>query len=289
MISSIDFKNLESLISNSKFLKVLDCNDLNGYKSLLYVNNEDNKEFILVFRRKPKEDLIITKDNIFQSEQTFKNDVFFKFNVLLTDHERYEIDIIYSTENISKYQKKMFVLVQETPKMYNDIIKPYVEKLGKVKFIENILFNGAEELLLARGDRFVVLKDYKYISANDHYYLGISFKGIRSLRDLSETDLPLLEELLGAKYEIEEKMKLEKNQLQAFVHYYPSYFHFHVHYVDLNLDNYSNKLNKAFCLFDIIQNIKLKSDYYQTATLNVSIDQSNPIYKLIQEGNKDIK
>ena len=96
--------------SNSKFVKVLQ----------LYINNEDGKDFILVFRRKLKEDLIITKENIFQCEQTFKNDVYFKFN-----HKVSKQNVCGSSRN---------------SKIYNDIVRPYVEKIGRIKFIDNMLF-----------------------------------------------------------------------------------------------------------------------------------------------------
>lgn len=68
-----------------------------------------------------------------------------------------------------------------------------------VQWIYNILYENKEELIFKNQD-FVICKDYKYTNNNIFYYLGIPFTDkIKTLRDLDETSLPLLESfyLLG--------------------------------------------------------------------------------------------
>ena len=215
-------------------------------------------------RKRIKENLSLTKDNIITSasEKIHENDIFFKFNIELKEYEKYEIEIIYSKELISKYKKKTFVLVRETPDIYDSKVKPYIEAIPGVKFIQNILHKGTEPLVADWGD-FVLVTDYKYKSPFDHYYLCLIRGDLRSIRDLNTKSLQLLTRVRSAKADLEDKFGLQRGQLQAFLHYYPSFYHLHFHFVDLNLDNLSNKINRAFDLDDIIDNLTIDGDYYK--------------------------
>lgn len=59
-------------------------------------------------------------------------------------------------------------------------------------------------------------------------------RGIRSLRDLRPEHLPLLRNVLhkGAQA-IQEAYGVPAAQLRAFVHYLPSYYHLHVHFMHM--------------------------------------------------------
>jgi hypothetical protein len=67
----------------------------------------------------------------------------------------------------------------------------------------------------------------------------------------------------------------------VFLHYYPSFYYFHVHFVHISLENPSLFINRSIELFTVIQNIKLKGDYYQTVTLECYFPDDflkNPVF-----------
>ena len=109
------------------------------------------------------------------------------------------VEIIYPADEtiIERNRKKQFHLFIENFDFYLKEIKPRVDKINisnsSLKWIYNILFENKEELIF-KNDEFVICKDYKFTNKDIFYYLGIPFTDkIRSLRDLNETHLPLLE------------------------------------------------------------------------------------------------
>ena len=114
--------------------------------------------------------------------------------------------------------------------------------------------------------------------------LGLPFNGdnIRSLRDLNETHLPLLESFYNdGKKLIAEKYNCKPNELRAFLHYPPSYYYLHIHYLHVGLEDFSACVNRAFDLNEVIQNIKLKNNYYQTITIDQTVKVGSKLYEYL--------
>jgi len=65
------------------------------------------------------------------------------------------------------------------------------------------------------------------------------------------------------------------DQIRVFFHYKPTYFHLHVHVTHISFV----KNEKDYRLDDVIDNIKLKSDYYQNKTLIYALETEDPLYK----------
>ena len=63
------------------------------------------------------------------------------------------------------------------------------------------------------------------------------------------------------------------------MHYLPTYFHFHVHFVHIDNENASSDIEKAHLLSTIIQNIKLNNQYYNLCDLEYVVDDEHILYK----------
>ena len=102
-------------------------------------------------------------------------------------------------------------------------------------------------------------------------------KSIKSLRDLRGKHIKLLENLLDKTVEgIKETYGLEKNELRVFVHYPPQYWHFHIHFTCLAVD-YGITVGKAILLEDVIDNLKMDSNYYQKANISCLVFEGDPL------------
>lgn len=78
------------------------------------------------------------------------------------------------------------------------------------------------------------MKDLKWDgkSLEDLYYQAIVVRrDLKSVRDLTEKELPLLENILNKSIKaITEKHSLPVTRLKAYFHYQPTYYHLHVHF-----------------------------------------------------------
>ena len=102
---------------------------------------------------------------------------------------------------INKYLKQEIRLISETPQLYNEITLPHIlSKQLSLKWVQNILDHKSEteRIVYEMSDPetgFVLLPDMKWdgIEMDSLYLMAICHKsGIRSLRDLNESHLPLL-------------------------------------------------------------------------------------------------
>ena len=112
------------------------------------------------------------------------------------------------------------------------------------------------------------------------YILGLVMdKSIKSLRDLRGKHVKMLENLMEKTVEgIKETYELNKNELRVFVHYPPQYWHFHIHFTCLAID-FSIQVGKAILLEDVIDNLKMDSDYYEKANLACLVFEGDPLLK----------
>ena len=62
---------------------------------------------------------------------------------------------------------------------------------------------------------------------------------------------------------------MNSNEIIAFVHYRPSFYIFHVHYMLITNDNVKNEFPRAILINDIIENIKIDKNYYQKKTFEL--------------------
>ncbi|BGP40792.1 hypothetical protein JCM10449v2_004757 [Rhodotorula kratochvilovae] len=173
-------------------------------------------------------------------------------------------------KHIKKYSVQEQRLVRETPEVYERIVKPYINSLplSTVGWVYNILEGTAEaENVLYRDDDpdtgFVLTPDLKWDqkTMSALYLLVLSQdRTIRSLRDLRPQHLPLLRKIRQESERVTmERYGIDKGELRFFVHYQPTYYHFHVHIVHVSYIAFSGiTVGQAHLLDDVIDLLSLE-------------------------------
>ncbi len=204
-------------------------------------------------------------------------------------------------------------LVEETPQMYNEVVKPYIQSIvdgGKsLNWIYNIIEGKKEqERLLVNTDTFIVNIDtkwrshpdafatpreewYQHKSVEDLYCLGIfKQRDVATMRDLTVEHVPILKSMKTAGLEMIEKLYgVSQDQIRVFVHYQPQFFHFHVHFTRLQ-NEIGAVVERGHLVSDIIQNLEMDGNYYRKRTISYKLKVSSPLYLLIQNsGDNDKK
>ncbi|THH17308.1 hypothetical protein EW146_g3476 [Bondarzewia mesenterica] len=177
--------------------------------------------------------------------------------------------------HIRKYSRQQIHIVHETPALYERIVKPYLNNLpaSRTQWVEDILSGHSEaEKVLFRSPAsespdqgFLILPDMKWdlTTVSSLYLVAIALsKSIRSLRDLNRTHIPLLKAIRReARKAVKEGWGLEHSEIRCYVHYQPSYYHFHVHIVNANYIGLTGMaVGQAHLLDDIISMLELDSE-----------------------------
>ena len=119
------------------------------------------------------------------------------------------------------------------------------------------------------------------VQVDSLYCLAIVHRrDVRSLRDLCPAHLPLLcNILIKGSAAIHDKFGVAKDQLRVYVHYLPSYYHLHMHFVHASHDaSFGMAVGKGHALSDVISNLELFPDYYQRSHLTCALGQNDPLY-----------
>lgn len=199
-------------------------------------------------------------------------------------------------KHIQKYSSQRVYMMTETPAMYYNVTLPYIESLQfSLNWVYNILDHKAEVERIVFEDLdtnngFVLLPDMKWDGKqmNNLYLVGICRKkGIRSLRDLTSQDLTLLNNIkvFGCRA-IHEKYNIAPSTLRIYIHYQPSYYHFHVHFTHLTNETPGCQVERAHLLDTVINNISLCSDYYKQATISFPVKETDELYLAYQKANQ---
>lgn len=205
-----------------------------------------------------------------------------------------KVSIIYpaTEKHIAKYIEQKLFLIEETPELYQNVILPFLlrDKFS-LDWVYNILEHKQEQDKIVfedldPQDGFILVPDYKWNGQIESMYLlAISMdRGIKSIRDLNEKHLPLLEKIKTESLKaIKDKYGLDAKQIRAYFHYQPTFYHLHVHFTYLQYDAPGIFCEKSHLLNTVINNIKLKPDYYQQATLTFVAREKDKLYQAIQE------
>ena len=133
---------------------------------------------------------------------------------------------------------------------------------------------------------FILLPDMKWDgkTVENMYLLAIVHqKGIRSLRDLNSSHLPLLlniqEKSLKA---IEEKYDVKPEMVRAYLHYQPSFYHLHVHFNHVR-NEAQGIPERNHSLSNVIENISIASDFYQRAALQMPLRRNEGLFEVYKD------
>ncbi|KAI6359271.1 hypothetical protein MCOR25_007107 [Pyricularia grisea] len=186
------------------------------------------------------------------------NDVYFWYMAATggntADAEDLKINLIYpcTEQHVKKYSRQGVRFVVETPEVYRDRVRPYMQskrEAGRLSWVYNII-EGRKEVedviyrtpLGEAGDEgFLLLPDLNWDRSTREalHLLGlVERRDIWSLRDLTKRHVPWLRHMrqrfLDATAEV--YPEIEQDQLKLYVHYQPTYYHFHIHIVHVQLE-----------------------------------------------------
>ena len=81
---------------------------------------------------------------------------------------------------------------------------------------------------------------------------------------------------------IADKYKVAANQIRAYIHYHPTYYHLHVHFTLVGYQAPGSMIGQSHLLEDVIENIKrVDPNYYANRTLIYQIREDSPIIPLV--------
>lgn len=227
------------------------------------INKEDNKKYIFILQSS-----WIDKINI--NDKNFSNDIYEKYNATLTNLSG-ELIICSDLTKLDIFCKK---IISETYEEYEDFISK--RNFNKEQWIYNILDNIAEQdKILYKDDLIVIIPNYIWDGGDIYKMYLLVFpmdKTLHSLRDLTSNHIDLLYWIKKKTLEI---IKLTYNfnsdQIKIFIHYAPSSYHLHIHFVLITNNEVNSSVEYSHDIDTIIQILKIKSDYYQTIIMNKRI------------------
>ncbi len=176
------------------------------------------------------------------------------------DFSDLKINLIYpcTAQHVAKYSRQGVRLVTETAAVYASRVRPYMERKragGRLNWVYNIIEGRTEaEDVVYRtayageaghsGDAsegFLLLPDLNWDRTTAealHLLAVVERRDIWSLRDLKRRHVPWLRRLQGQiiAAATEKYRGLEADQLKMYLHYQPTYYHFHVHVVHVALE-----------------------------------------------------
>ncbi|KAL7074080.1 hypothetical protein ACQ4LE_006715 [Meloidogyne hapla] len=229
-----------------------------------------------------------------------KNDKYGNYEMALDPEKNLlKTTLIYPANDfdIQKYRRQEAFILYETPEDYKNITCNYLvetKQMENLKWVYNFLDKKSEEerIIFENPDKqngFILAPDLKWNGTNldELYLLAVAHRrDLHSIRDLTPTELPLLENIRDECVKIiQEKYGLKKSQLKMYFHYQPTFYHLHVHIVHIKYE--APGLGCTSILLDtVIENLKIFPDFYAKATLPFIRKESDPLYKKYEEAGR---
>ncbi|KAK9718390.1 hypothetical protein K7432_005563 [Basidiobolus ranarum] len=245
---------------------------------------------------------VLVSSRLQSPKLTFNNDIYHWYKSNIKNDESIpdiKMTLIYpATEiHIKKYSKQEGVMVRETPDMYKQVVLPYIEGFptSRIQWVYNILdkVQESERIVFEDPDKehgFILLPDSKWdqTTMNALYLLVICHRhDVRSLRDLRSQHLELLRRIQREipKAVVAKYPHVSEDQLKLYIHYQPSYYHFHVHVTHVALSSSPGAtVGKANLLDTVIDNIEnIDHEYYAKCTLSYVLGTDHGLYEGVQQ------
>jgi len=292
------------------------CNNLDGFIVKRILKNDSKSKVVHVlgnFKDDP-EDAIVSMVKTPFSEDTiskilsgastvkkeFVNDAYGQYQL----YTKSAINMINTQiikpateKHVLKFTEQQPFLFYETVDMYEKITKPYLEKQSfSIQWVYNILDHKTESERIIYEDEdeesgYILLPDLKWDThqiEDLHVIAIVNNRNITSIRDLTATHLPLLKKIMNKGMDtISKKYGVPSTQIRAYFHYYPSYYHLHVHFSHLMFDAGGTTVEKAHLLRDVIDNIEqISDDFYSKKTLSVALCERDPLLQLLKDAGE---
>ncbi|KAG2385465.1 hypothetical protein C9374_003280 [Naegleria lovaniensis] len=301
-----DFK-LERLLGYNAQQKVISLlGNVNGVRTILVMEKTqfaiDSEEAIKKWLAR------IKQPNGQDLQQVIVNDKYYMLNLPVQENDHFNLlntSIIFPADesDIIKYSMQSHELFLETPSLYKEVTRPFLDKIPKEheKWVDNLLQKQSEVEHMIYEDteseedlRFMLHPDMKYdkVDRNQLYCIAFCFNNeIKTLRDLStERHLKMLKNVRDKGCQvIEQKFGIPREKLRIFVHYLPSFFRFHVHFTNVDNTSVNNGVERAHLLDDIIENMEVFGlNFYQRKTLTITLKGTHGLYPFFKERSTNV-
>ncbi|KAF2265696.1 scavenger mRNA decapping enzyme [Lojkania enalia] len=178
-----------------------------------------------------------------------------------------KLNLIYpcTEKHIKKYSPQGLRMVTETPEIYARYILPYMQmqrEQGRLNWVFNIIEGRKEQedvIYREHGQEgFLLLPDLNWDrkTLSSLHLLGIvERRDIWSIRDLKKLHITWLKHMRDKLLDSTVRLypELERDQLKLYIHYQPTYYHFHIHIVNVVLEaGNTQATGKALGLENII-------------------------------------
>ncbi|KAH8728740.1 HIT-like domain-containing protein [Phaeosphaeriaceae sp. PMI808] len=183
----------------------------------------------------------------------------------------FKLNLIYpcTQKHINKYSSQGLRIVSETPDIYSNYVRPYMQRQrekGALNWVFNIIEGRTEQedvMYREAGDEgFLLLPDLNWdrTTMGSLHLLGIiERRDIWSVRDLKKMNVEWLKHMRAKMIEATVKLYpgVERDQLKLYIHYQPTYYHFHIHIVHVSLEaGGTQATGKALGLENIISQLE---------------------------------
>jgi len=197
-------------------------------------------------------------------------------------------------KHILKHMVQHGVSIRETPEMYRQVTLPFIEKAleeSNLQWAYNILEKKAEVERIMYEDPdpklgFVLLPDLKWdakTSSTMYLQCLVHRNDIRTIRDLRKEDAPWLQHMFDVSCaEIQKKFGVPTNRLRVYVHYQPSYYHFHIHFTHMDYQGGGGQaIGRAILLTDVIDRLNdmHRLGCMQDVTLSYALGDEHELLK----------
>ncbi|KIW60658.1 hypothetical protein PV05_00858 [Exophiala xenobiotica] len=202
-----------------------------------------------------------------------------------------KLNLIYpcTPKHIQKYSAQRVRMVTETPEIYSKHINPYIASqraAGRLDWVFNILEGRTEqEDVIARCDwgshsnsGFLLLPDLNWdrkTVQGMHLLALVQRRDIWSLRDLKKKHVPWLKAVRDQIVTAATKVfpgEIEADEVKCYIHYQPTYYHFHIHAVHVMLEaGTTQSVGKAFGLGNIISQLECMQGDEETGMESVDL------------------
>jgi m7GpppX diphosphatase len=225
-------------------------------------------------------------------------------------NEDLKINLIFpcTEKHLKKYNKQGVRAVVETPQIYKEHVRPYMQQQredGRLNWVWNIIAGKTEvEDVIFRtpkgrdGDEgFLLLPDLNWDrkTMESLHLLGLVERmDIWSLRDLRKKHISWLKDMKSKLLDSTTKTypELEEDMLKLYVHYQPTYYHFHIHIVHVALEaGATQAVGKAIGLDSIIAQLESMAGDEETGMdtvpLTYTVGEASDIWTVIFEPIKE--
>ncbi len=208
---------------------------------------------------------VVSFDQVELIKQTLDNDVYQKYDA--ATKVKGEYIVCKDPKKMKKYSKK---LVKESYEEYLRLLDN--RDPAKDLWVYNILDGVAEQdKILYQDEHFILLPTFTFDgkSVEKMHLLALPRdKSLRSIRDLRGEHRELLDRMKEESLDVIQSIYgLQEENLKIFLHYEPSTYHLHIHFVNLE-HMFGSSVEHSHDLDLVIYNLGLSSEYYKNALLN---------------------